>query len=476
MELPSTPVAIVNMQVQADQIMLEQEYPPNLFALARRVHRPIGPGDTVAIEGVDEVNHPFNIIIGRILGVEVEINSMHGIHVPFHPSIDPSPLPPNTPLALLQIFITKTQSKALQPSLIWPSYDANTMLSTNGVSECSPANLLVWISPHQIKQIISVLHLDDVINQVFGPVCNRDLTYFTTANVIFEYPGGSDLHDRFAIECHDYFAFGRSTRDNKPWNITETERQTESKYRINRMGNQLLTTMRNIGGIDRVSEFMSRGQWCHILSELTDSCPSLIPKEGSDAITKETKQVIIRGNLSLESKRLATRQVSITARTSTQLATLRSYFSSTFGVGIQKRAPSLKAADRGDGISNLQKGDIIHMVDVDLSILEDTSMYEDLISSNAVNTETSCKPQRNFIRLKYDTRMRQFSLTFRALALNANNSGADAVCAFMVRNEIAWYNDGLTGFRVSTCWKIKSSQIVRYCTSSYVGYRFKIVR
>ena len=105
------------------------------------------------------------------------------------------------------------------------------------------------------------------------------------------------------------------------------------------MGNQLLTTMRNIGGIDRVSEFMSRGQWCHILSELTDSCPSLIPKEGSDAITKETKQVMIRGNLSLESKRLATRQVSITARTSTQLATLCSYFSSTFGVGIQKNTP-----------------------------------------------------------------------------------------------------------------------------------------
>ena len=34
----------------------------------------------------------------------------------------------------------------------------------------------------------------------------------------------------------------------------------------------------------------------------------------------------------------------------------------------------------------------------------------------------------------------------------------------------------LTGFRVSTCWKKKSSQTVRYCTSSYVGYRFQIVR
>jgi len=34
----------------------------------------------------------------------------------------------------------------------------------------------------------------------------------------------------------------------------------------------------------------------------------------------------------------------------------------------------------------------------------------------------------------------------------------------------------LTGFRVRPCWKIKSSQIARFGTSSYVGYRFKIVQ
>ena len=39
--------------------------------------------------------------------------------------------------------------------------------------------------------------------------------------------------------------------------------------------------------------------------------------------------------------------------------------------------------------------------------------------------------------------MRQFTLTFKALALNAQNCGADAVWAFMRRNDISWYNHAL---------------------------------
>ena len=287
------------------------------------------------------------------------------------------------------------------------------------ISECAPANLLVWISPFAIEEIITVLHLEDVVNQVYSPVCDRVLTFFTTSNAIFDYPGGNDDHDLISVESHDHFAFGPSTRHLKPWNITETERQTESKFRINRMGQKLLTNMRNIGGIDRASEFMSRGTWINIVSDLSNLCPSLIPKEQADAICKQTKQVVIHGTLSLESKHLPTRQVCITTRNSTQLATLWSYFSSTFGVGIRKRVSSLKYADIVDGISYLQCGDIIHMVDIDLSSQEDASLDEAWLSAEAVHTETVYQPHHNFIRLKYDTCIHQLTLTFKALALNA---------------------------------------------------------
>ena len=60
MELPSTTVAIINMQVEAEQTLLEQEYSPSLLVLACLVCRPVGPGDPISIGGIPELNHPFH--------------------------------------------------------------------------------------------------------------------------------------------------------------------------------------------------------------------------------------------------------------------------------------------------------------------------------------------------------------------------------------------------------------------------------
>jgi len=49
-------------------------------------------------------------------------------------------------------------------------------------------------------------------------------------------------------------------------------------------------------------------------------------------------------------------------------------------------------------------------------------------------------------------------------------------CWCMLRSTSFLYYVSLTGLVVSPCWKIKSSQIARDSTSSYVGYRFQIVR
>ena len=113
-----------------------------------------------------------------------------------------------------------------------------------------------------------------------------------------------------------------------------------------------------------------------MLAELSRKCPSLVPKEGLDDIVKEKNQVLIKGNVALWSTRLPTWQISITARTSEQFAIIRSYFSSTFGICIRRRAPSLKEADNGEGISELQQTYIKHMVDADLSNQEEISSDE----------------------------------------------------------------------------------------------------
>jgi len=117
------------------------------------------------------------------------------------------------------------------------------------------------------------------------------------------------------------------------------------------------------------------------------------------------------------------------------------YFSSTFGIGIWKRPSSLHAADNGDGISNLQQGDIIHWVDVNISNDVEQSNDDAWLSERLINDGTVYQTQRNFIRLEYDTRTRQFTLAFRARALNAGNCGEEVVREFMTANAIDWYTD-----------------------------------
>ena len=108
--------------------------------------------------------------------------------------------------------------------------------------------------------------------------------------------------------------------------------------------------------------------------------------------------------------------------------------------GIHKRAPSLRAVEKGEGVSDLQQSDTIHMVDADLSNQEDGSADQSWLLVLAIHTETAYEPQCNFVWFKYVMILRQFTLSFKALALNAGNCGAKSVCVFMQRNVISWYH------------------------------------
>ena len=66
----------------------------------------------------------------------------------------------------------------------------------------------------------------------------------------------------------EYDIFGAGTCECIPWIITETEREVENKATMNRRGNKLLTNMRNIGGTERITEHMSRGQWASMVSTI----------------------------------------------------------------------------------------------------------------------------------------------------------------------------------------------------------------
>ena len=51
MDLPSTPAAIINVHAD-DASIMDLEYSPNFLAHSRPVGRPVGAGDTIAIDGV----------------------------------------------------------------------------------------------------------------------------------------------------------------------------------------------------------------------------------------------------------------------------------------------------------------------------------------------------------------------------------------------------------------------------------------
>ena len=86
----------------------------------------------------------------------------------------------------------------------------------------------------------------------------------------------------------------------------------------------------------------------------------------------------------------------------------------------------------------MQRGDIIHMVDIDLSDQQEASTAEGWLFENAAGVSTAYEQHRNFIRFKFDYRLRQISITFKALALNAGNCGALAIRSFLHRNQIVW--------------------------------------
>ena len=92
--------------------------------------------------------------------------------------------------------------------------------------------------------------------------------------------------------------------------------------------------MRDIGGTERITKHMSRGQCASMVSTIGELDSSLVPKEGRDIDVWDTKQIILHNNLSVGTKRVSNQRTTVAARSSSQLESLRRYFGPTFGCGV----------------------------------------------------------------------------------------------------------------------------------------------
>ena len=163
--------------------------------------------------------------------------------------------------------------------------------------------------------------------------------------------------------------------------MTETANLLSLKHRVSKIGDKCLTSLCTIGGIESVSEHMSRGGWSKLVRCLCELDQSLIPpdnKSGTDI--RETKHILVHPNLSVETKKLPNICQTITACTSNQLSVLHSFCSGNLGIGIRKRAPSLNNVEARTSLLTLQQADIVNMVDVDLSDLQEDVEQKEWLS------------------------------------------------------------------------------------------------
>ena len=411
------------------------DYPPKIAVLAHSLRRFVAPSDTVRIQGNTDCDPHRPPILGRIISVTHHLKDWHE-SVPLHPDIVGPP--GDEPMILLQLIVTKQQMLELNRNAHWQILSPAILLATRGIDQVSHTNALVWVESALIESIITVFHASDCVDHTFGPVTGQVDTFFTCSNVIFEDNEMRD-HEMNIISKDEYQTFGPGSGESNPYFISETEREVEAKVAVNRMSSKLLTKMGKIGGTGTVTAFMPKAVFVTILNKLSSLESTLAPRPR--AIDRRNKiQPILHGNLTLESKSLPNRITSITAKTPAELAAVKSCFSRMIGTGLKKRAPTTRDISEGRHQFNLQQADTVHMVDLDLHGLENES-NDDWFPNDAVQRHSYFQSMRNYIKFRYDERVREFRLTLKAMAIKIGQCDAEPVIDFLALNGIEWLRD-----------------------------------
>ena len=238
----------------------------------------------------------------------------------------------------------------------------------------------------------------------------------------------------------DYYIFGPSTNFENPAFVTETERSVEMKYQMHKIMHKMLTKVGKIGGTALHTGPISKDQWCHLTRDLSRIEPSLTPR-ASDISQTETSQPILHGNLHLETKVLPTTITTITAKTPPQFRAIRIFLSNSIGVGIRKRAPNKTDCKAGRRIFTLQTADVVNLVDIDLAGLEEDAEGGNWFPDDVVQLNQYFQKQRNYIKFRYDKRLREFRVTVKCMSVVCGAIDAEPIAAFLLANGINWGGD-----------------------------------
>ena len=165
-----------------------------------------------------------------------------------------------------------------------------------------------------------------------------------------------------------------------------------------------------------MKRFMSKGSFLSMSNKLSAIESSLAPRP-SDVDVSNKLQPILHGNLMLESKSLLNCITSITAKTSRKLSAEKHYFPPMIGAGVKKRAPTSREVSEGNNQFALQQADTIHMVDINFSRFEEDEANSTWFPDDASQRHHYFKNLRNYIKFRYDDRLREFRMTIKTMAI-----------------------------------------------------------
>ena len=416
--------------------------PPVLAAYAPALRRFICPGDTVRVAEVDR--RPGIFTLCRVIDVVERLSVVEQHHTtPLNTHSHPGNEyhDGNSPKLLMQMILTKPESLQIHPTASWPIPGDAVRMATRGLIQVAHTNCMVVVHPELVTDLISVFHTSHCINHTFGAVAGRGNAFYTASNAVFDHITCDSLaHDLVTLPSDEYYIFGPSTKHPMPSIVTETEREVEVRYYFHRIFQKCLTKLGKIGGTSVYTGHLSRGNWSHFVSLLAKLDPSLDPSP-VDIQMKDTTQAILHGDLSLETKYLPTTLTSITVKQPSHFAAMSSCLSQSTGIGIKKRPPNRTDLGLGRRVFDVQRADIIHLVNLILEGFDDHDVDDNWFPDDAVQREMYFDCGRNYCRFRYDERLREIRVTIKAMAITAGTCDAEPFMEFLRDRGVPWGSD-----------------------------------
>ena len=368
-------------------------YPPVIAAFAPQINRMISPGDTVRI-----FPDIVDCLLARVIDIEPNREAVFASSIPVHLQHIEAELS-TRPFLKIQLILNRDQSIAISPGSEWPVLSEEIMMATRGIHQVAHTNCIMWISPEQIIDLVTIFHTSHCINHTFGSISGREDACFTCSNAIFDHLAENEVteHKMEFVLPSAYLIFGPSTNKSNPVFITESEKNAEFKYTIHRIMHKLLTKAGKIGGTALYTGPLPKDQWCHFTNALIRLDHTLAPAPSAIS-TMDTAHHVLHGHLSLETKYLPTTITTITAKSPSQFDALRCLFSKSIGVGIRKRPPNRTDCKAGRRVFSIQEADVVNLVAIDLEGLEDDAEGMDWFPDDAVQVNHYFDQARNYIK------------------------------------------------------------------------------